>query len=278
MQTQLRTSEIESAKAYGFLPEKIQGDRAAWIEARVKQGKSVGEWNQVLRVYGGPQHPEMPRWDFWNTLDYFSEGGMDFLVVGDGFIAFPSVAREMQQTLKDFSEKKIKSVRDFSKEVGEQPYLLNLYGKILSFQANYSLAGECFRKAVEKMSEFAEPYANLGVLLWNGGKRREALFLFSEAFMKNPRRTAVQLNFFDAVHEMKEYDYLVQVLNIILPEHDCVEFRLHLAIGYRHLGRLEEARKLLDNVLKQNPQDEEAKVLLLSLDQPVTATEQTMPL
>lgn len=270
------------AKRYGFIPQPV-ADLVSWIETEIRSGKIVGEWNNGLRIHlDAKRHADrMFPWaaagqplssiveikdvsSLWEVLDRFGLGELDALVCGDWHIIFPEEARPLLRELESVSEKK-HSIDNSSFNVSsvQNAFLANLWGKLLTHQGNMAKAGEAFRKAIELLSDFSEPYSNFGTLLWNLGNRREAFVLFTEAMLKNPHRLAGQLNFFDAGYEMEEYEAMSHILLELMPSYpENAEWGLHLAICYQRVGRLEDSIDVLRDILAKRPEDIEARTLL----------------
>lgn len=299
----LKIGDPRCGKAYGFQPT-VLANIDAWLEEQVQAGRVVGRWNDGLAIHLDPsrQVELLARWKehgmtqagpvlqvdgigtFWQAFEFFSEGNLDFLVTNDWFIAFPAEGRTVLEQCgavvgarqeargQEVAPAAATPPPDLSAVVGNDPFLLNQYGKMFAFCRDYAKAGECFRTAAEVMPEYSEPYGNLGALMWQVGKRREAFVLFVEALAKNPHRVVSQLNFFDAGHELEEYAAMASVLEELIPSvPEYAEFRHHLAVCYVRLNRAAEGKALLENLLAQRPDDQEAIQLLASVGVPAGA-------
>lgn len=312
----LKSLESPCALAYGFQPNEID-NVDVWIQQKVAEGLVVGRWKSGFELHVDPsKHQELLEvWkesgldagavtkvehieNFWQAMDFFSEGNIDAFTTKNWCVEFSAKNREiilkMGETIekiqKDFNvdendpsglENALKGqkidVPDFSADVGKDPFLLNQYGKMLSYCHVFAMAGEYFRRAVEAMPQFSEPYSNLGTLLWKLGNRREAFLLFIESFLKNPHRPASQLNLFDSGHELEEYESMGKVIEEVLPyTPEYPEFRHHLALCYINAGRFDEGKSVLRGILAQNPTDEDAQNLLVSLDKEMKLSEGTL--
>lgn len=285
------------AKVFGFELGQITTDIGAWVQEKVASGKIVGKFDSSLLTLALDPSKIGTRLDYlktqnvtitsstkleavdtiWKAFEYFSNGDFDYLVAEGCVATFPEEARGILAALNQVIEARKKSGDDnasgetlsksdfenIKKPVMENPYMRNLWGKLLSFTGHFSEAGEAFRQAVEMLPEYGEPYSNLGTLLWKFGKKREAFVLFTEALMKNPNSVTAELNFFDAGYELQEYDSMAKVIEEVIKDfREKVEFCHHLAICYYRTDRKEDAKKILADILKSNPQDEEAKELL----------------
>ncbi|GEM_PF-5507088 len=296
----LKLLEPQCASAYGFVPQPVE-DAAAFIAAQRQAGKVVGEWNEQLILHLDPvQHAaRVARWSeivpvsarmviadlpFWIAMEYFAEGDLDCFVTPTWACAFPEHGQKLLETFGQLVAQHevapasageelaapaapvttpAPAIPDFSAQVQGDAYLLNQWGKVLAYGQRISEAGEAFRQSIDVTRAYSEPYSNLGALLWQFGKRREAFILFVEALIKNPHRLAGQLNFFDAGHELAEFGAMAKVIEELLPTvHEYVEFKHHLAICYFRLGRMDEAIALLNNVVATHPDDAEAQQLL----------------
>ncbi|MBI4239312.1 MAG: tetratricopeptide repeat protein [Deltaproteobacteria bacterium] len=277
------------ARAYGFSPQPLTAIESKLAEATAA-GQVVGWWRDGLTLHCDPAHSRArrTRWtgdtplaaeyrvdavpSYWEALEYFCEGELDALIVGQSWISFPAAGREVLARFaahvpsaadNDATTATPLTLPDCSNEVAGDPFLLNQWGKMLSYAQRYTEAGAAFRQALELNPEYGEPYGNLATLLWNFGKRREAFALFTEALLKNPHRTTTQLNFFDAGHNMEEFATIAAVMEELIPSvPDQTEFRHHLAIAYHKLGRASDALTALREILAHDPHDAEAQALL----------------
>ncbi len=263
-----------AANAYGFVPQTIEGDRAQWIQQHVANGNIVAEWSHRLILHSSavPSLAELPAQvkTFWDALDCFSEGMFDILLCDTWYVAFPSAGRDILTQFRAIVDAKERGETPpcpaLAHDIANDPFLLNQWGKVLAFCGESIAAGENFRESAERLRRYGEPYSNLGTLLWGLGKQREAFVFFLEGFLMNPHRTSVQLNFFDAVHELEEYEVLARVLEELLPyAPEYPVFRHHLAIAYYHIGRAAEAMQLLETVLASQPDDADAQRLLTEM-------------
>lgn len=307
----IKAGQENAAKAYGFLTQKVEGAVAEWIKSKVTQGSLVGVWDGSFKLYADPKQCQerlqplanagvtiqpiiqVPFIDnFWKCLDYFSEGEIDYFICEDWYCEFPKQGRTILNAISDVALKREQllqksngeenaaiqeiDIPDFSAQQ-DSPFMKNHWGKLLSFAGRFSEAGEVFRKIIETHPEYGEPYSNMGTLLWNFGKRREAFVMFVEALLKNPHRTSSQLNFLDAGYELEEYENMMNVIQEIIPTvPECVEFKHHLAICYHRFGQTEKAETLLNEILAGDPQDADAKNLLQEMknapNQPTAGT------
>lgn len=288
----LKAGDKSSFESYGFSPETISNGKD-WILEKVAEGQIVGQWNQGLWLHFDPEkNAEFVKYiseegmevkspiqvegvsSFWDALEYFTEGSMAYLLSDGHAVAFPSHYHELLAEFSalaqaaelpegDESTDPYPLPSDLSEKAGQDPFLLNQLGKLYAMTRNVSLAGETFRKLLEAHPGYSEAYGNMGTLLWRFGSRREAFMLFVESMLKNPHRTVNQLNFFDSGYELKEYAAMAKVLETVLPAvPECVELRHHLAMSYCHLGRVGEAKALLESIMASHPDDEEARQIL----------------
>lgn len=241
--------------SYSFQKLKLN-DSSQWIADQVQAGKEVGQWLDGFRVHGKNKDDLSDIESIWEAVSHFSQSDLDFFVAGDTAYSIPEDAREFMKTIKG---------KDITLPSFETltPYALNLYGKYLSLHEKISEATSCFSEALKKDPFFSEPYNNLGQLLWKVGKQREGFVLFAESLSKNPHLLIAQLNFFDAGMDLEEYESTLNVIKYLEEEiPDCVEFKYYKAICSHRLGQPEMAKSILQNILKEQPDDAEAQHLL----------------
>ncbi len=284
--------DMQWARRFGFVPQKLE-DPVSWIQTQVANGKIIGQWSGNFQIYLNPSHhaKRLSSWlprevslgpvtdlpmiqSRWDAIDCFSEGYLDYFVCGDWYLKFPEVGNSLLGMLSE-NQKTNASVQPEEQsgplptltfDISGDPFLTNLWGKILAFHGDFSGAGKAFREAIELIPEFSEPYSNLGTLLWNLGQRQEAFMLFTQAFVNNPHRVAGQLNFFDAGYELEEFSQMASILEEIMSTYpEFVEWHHHLAICYHRMDRTPEAVILLEDIIKNEPSDNDARTLLEAL-------------
>lgn len=280
--------DAQWAKTYGFTPTSLT-DVNGFLAEQVQQGKIVAHWDGELTILCDVERvrPRLAHWEaqgivleprmvmtakqkFWDALDFFAEGDLDVFVAPNWAI---EITPAMRQTLGRMSAALQKPAApdappapgtfpDFFPDVAHDPYLMNQYGKLLSHTQQIGEAGKAFRLSIDLCPEYSEPYSNLGTLLWQFGKRREAFVLIVEALVKNPYRVATQMNFIDAGYEMEEYGNVLSVLEYLIPQMpDHPELRHHAAICCHKTGRTAQAVTMLDALITQFPDDTDAQSL-----------------
>lgn len=238
--------------------KKIIPDSAQWIADQVKNGLEIGQWLDGFRIHGKNKRSLSEIETLWEAISFFSQGDLDALVIGENVYFIPEDAREIFNFFKN--GKNVSPLQDNTKL---SPFALNLYGKYLTTLDKVSDATAFFSEALKKESRFSEPYNNLGQLMWKIGKQRDAFLLFTESLAKNPHLLPAQLNFFDAGLELEEYASMLNVIKYLEEEiPECSEFQYYKAICNHRLGNHEEARSILNLILKDKPNDAEAKQLL----------------
>ncbi|MBX7148477.1 hypothetical protein K1X76_05280 [bacterium] len=265
------------AAQYGLKLKEMHGDINQGIVDIVKTGKIVGVWkNENLEFFYENSiitddniKEVLGYTTFIKTIhdvfDYFVKGKIAALILDDHYILeLPSVVSLIfgeMESLTD-TQKNPQSLNtsacDFSEIAKGNPFVTNLWGKLLAFRGEISKAGECFREAVEMERNFSEPYSNLGALLWKAGKQREAFLLFCEALIKNPYSQTAQMNFFDAGYELCEYKAILTIIDHVACDETPIEFDHHRAICHFKLGERDKALGIVNTILEKNPVDTEA--------------------
>lgn len=160
-----------------------------------------------------------------------------FRIGEDCFYFFPELLCLYLQAPKDERlphEEKIKREVDRARIAHHDPLLLNTKGMILAGSGDIVEAARCFAHAVQLNPNFAEPFSNMGVLLWDQGKRAEALQMFGRAFVRLPMNRMIADNFRDAA--------------LALGDHREMELRLTEA--ERHYPDYEGLARLRSEMMK----------------------------
>lgn len=143
----------------------------------------------------------------------------------------------------------------------------NFAGKLAADDGRIDAAAAFFRVACELCPRFAEPYSNLGTLLWQQGHRAEAFHMFSEALHRHPYSQAIQDNFIQAGLDLADFEKMVIVLDQVRREFPRFDELLYLkALLAQSLGRRAEAIMTVQQLLTVQPQHEQARRLLGELE------------
>ncbi len=241
---------------YAF-EKKMLIDPAQWIADQVKNGKRIGHWLDGFRIHGKENEEPANIESLWQAVTYFCHEDLEAFVIGQTAYSIPADAREALQLIKK---------NDLGALANQSPntaFALNLYGKYFASLDQASEAARFFSEALKLCPQFCEPYNNLGQLMWKVGQQKEAFVLFSQALSKNPHLLSAQLNFFDAGLELEEYESILNVINYLESEiPECTEFQYYKAICKHKSGHKEEAKAILRGILKEQPDDPEARQLL----------------
>ncbi|HSR70388.1 MAG TPA: tetratricopeptide repeat protein [Acidobacteriota bacterium] len=159
---------------------------------------------------------------------------------------------------------------------------------------------DSYLKAIEIEPQYHQAYYNLGAALQGLGEHRAAISAFQRALQVDPNRAYCYVNMSGAYQALGEFPQAIQAarqaidINPLLP---VAHFNLGVAYGQRepakaleafqmaatldpgnprflhsqaialaHLGRLEEARTILQDLLRRNPSMEAARSALQELD------------
>lgn len=284
---------------FGFQSHEVEMPLDKWLSNKLQEDKIIGEWNGknvTIHCIPNLHSSRLKRWVSDSTqinsmfvigeldslikcLDYFGEGEIDILLDSQNrqYIEFSQsgsylltliteALNRLQAENTDYKalqEDFVKVNEKIQENIISDPFILNLTGKLCSYYGNSAEAGKYFRMATEAEPQFGEAYSNLGTLLWNVGKRREAFILFSEGLIRNPYGVSCQLNFFDATYELREFESAVKIINSLKDKiEDRVEYKHHLAILYHYLNETNKSKSVLIEILSKNPNDQEARNLL----------------
>ncbi len=265
-----------------------------WREKRVADGKKIGVWNGGFKIHFNPLNLQ-PK-DFaalgieetenlfsphslklnnpWEAMELFMEGPLDEFQIANYFIEFPVAARGLLSYIRLAAKAQEGSLPlptscPETLEASESnPFLWNLTGKCLAICGKVSEAGKIFEKIAERYPEFSESYGNLGALLWKFGKRREAFVMFTESLGRNPFSSSAQLNFFEAGRELQEFSAMTTVLQKIIHQYPyCLDLYSLLAVCFYQIREVERAKSVLNDLLRESPEDSEGKLLLHRITQ-----------
>lgn len=95
-------------------------------------------------------------------------------------------------------ENRIRTEVDRQAVANHDAILLNTKGLILAGLGDAPGAARSFLHAAELNPNFAEPFSNMGSLLWDRGSREEAFLMFRQAFLRLPMDPVIRENFMEA--------------------------------------------------------------------------------
>lgn len=107
--------------------------------------------------------------------------------------------------------------------------LVNTKGTLLCAQGDVVGAAQCFSHAVELDNHFAEPFSNMGTILWDNGKQDEAFLMFRQAFLRLPVDPDIQQNFMDAGTSLGRFAEMENCFVEVQEYHAGIEGIHHLA-------------------------------------------------
>lgn len=151
-------------------------------------------------------------------------------------------------------------IKTFQKVVDHgclDPILINYLGKLHAEAGDVVKASQYFVKACEVNPYFAEPFSNMGALMWHASARDKGFNLFCEALLRCPFDQNVQDNFIKSGLELGEIEKMSQILDKtreFFPEFDDL---LYLkAVLLEKSGRRHDCITLLNELHSKNPDDQ----------------------
>ncbi len=136
------------------------------------------------------------------------------------------------------------------------PMIHALWGAIYLKQGRYDQAIAEGEKSVALGPNQALPHFLLAMYLSHTGRNKEAVPLIRKAMRLEPYYPSVFLQLLGSVYvRMEEYEEAVEALKmLVVREPDRFEGHQGLAIAYIRLGRKEQARAEVAEVLRFNPE------------------------
>lgn len=198
---------------------------------------------------------------FLHLVDFLQSGLVCGYFRGGKAYSYHNVI--LEQHLKSFSsDESDVSVEEFlkAKETDPNDAILNNYlGKLFIESGDFDKAAGCFVDSFESAPYFAEPFSNLGTILWNADEKEKAFQLFSQALIRNPFDETVQDNFIGSGIELGQIESMKNTVTEVencYPDYDGL---LYLkAILLESLNQKSEALKTIESYLERHHDDERA--------------------
>ena len=136
------------------------------------------------------------------------------------------------------------------------PMIHALWGAIYLRQKRYDQAIAEGEKSVALGPNQASPHLMLAMYLHHTGKHKEALPLIRKAMRLNPYYPFFYLELFGSIYlQMEKYEKAVEAYKVlVVREPHRIVGHVGLAIAYIHLGRKEQARSEVAEVLRLFPE------------------------
>lgn len=201
--------------------------------------------------------------DFILVLDFLTSGLVGGFLLKSFSYKFSDILLDLN-FLVNISNKQEKE--EAIKKIASYPlkdsFVCNFLGKLQLDIEDTESAAKSFAESSEKNEFYAEPFSNLGSLLWQNGDKEKAFHLFCEALLRCPYNVNIQDNFIQAGLELGNHLKMYETINHVekfYPEYPDLLFLK--AILAQKLDNKEEALKIIEKYLDLVPDDERAKEL-----------------
>lgn len=197
-----------------------------------------------------------------DLMHFLQSGVVDgFVVDGESYSYHGLVLSERE---REYHESGLVSQSDristFQKVVDQgclDPILINYLGKLYAENGDVVKASQYFVKACEVNPYFAEPFSNMGALMWHASARDKGFNLFCEALLRCPFDQNVQDNFIKSGLELGEIQRMSQILDKtreFFPEFEDLQYLK--AVLLEKSGRRQDCITLLNELHSKNPDDQ----------------------
>lgn len=164
------------------------------------------------------------------------------------------------------AQKKEEAVRAFENAISLDTDSFRSYvglGLCMTHAGRTEEARPFFEKAIFINPGCADAYNNLGMLAWSEGRIEEGLALFKRALEIDPVHRDALPNYLSMAFSLELYEQAESLLRCYVNTiPDNPDLGCQLAYCHLKLGREQDARKLLQDVLVANPDHEDARALL----------------
>lgn len=189
-----------------------------------------------------------------------------FWILGRGQ-AFNPLLLKIGASESPWTESDLADLRAAHDKAPNDALLNNLLGKVCDELGDPSASAGYFADAAKAVPHFAEPYSNLGALMWRTDQKERAFDLFCEALLRQPFNVDIQDNFIRTGLEANKHAAMKECLDKVekfFPEYATL---LYLkAVLTLNLGNRDGCRNILEDLLRREPEDERARQLLSELN------------
>ncbi len=147
-----------------------------------------------------------------------------------------------------------------TRRLSHSPNSYNNLGYVYSKHDQNEEAIQEFLKAIEINPRYADAYNNLGNVYQKMGKLREAEFYYLKADLYNPTIWQPHLNLALVYLDLGELDKAEEQINLAIKlKPGDNNFKAILGVILTQKGKVEEGKKMLEDILKVEPSNEIAK-------------------
>ncbi len=155
---------------------------------------------------------------FMNLVGFLESGLIGAFVIGDKSYIYPKIITHEYFAKGDMPENSEADLARFVTEAEKNPQsalLQNYVGKLYFARGDFNMAATHFVAAFHLQPYYAEPFCNMGTILWSTGSKEKAFELFCEALVRNPFSQTVQDNFIKAGIDLGAVDLMLKELTNI---------------------------------------------------------------
>ena len=196
-------------------------------------------------------------------VGFLQSGCVDAIFLDGETYFFPDVLVSKFSVAHENSEELHPDISDFISGLERNPesaLLHNFVGKIYLANDDIEKAAHYFVNACEKVSEFAEPYSNMGALMWNSNEKEKGFDLFCQALIRNPFDTTMQDNFIQSGIDLEKFETMLGCIDKAaeyFPDYTGLKY-LRVVLLER-MGRVDECRTILAEIMRDHPEDTRAQ-------------------
>lgn len=202
-------------------------------------------------------------------VEFLQSGCVDAIYMEGSGYYYPDIIAEHNSVLNTSSnqEDEIKEYIEALNRYPNNAILHNCIGKLYIQNGDFKRASSYFVNASELEPLYAEPYSNMGTLLWREGSKEKAFQLFYEGMLRNPFDEVLQDNFIMSGIDLGEVERMNHCLSRIQEYFPDYSSLLYLkAILLEKLGLDAECMAVLHDFLKRYPEDERAQNFLNEME------------
>lgn len=176
--------------------------------------------------------------------------------------------KEMESGLQEDQTIRIQLFERALEQGCRDAILVNYLGKLYADKGDIVKASQNFVLACEINPYFAEPFSNMGALMWQFDTKQKGFKLFCEAVLRNPFDQGVQDNFIKSGLELGDYETMNYIIEKTCDFFPGFEDLMYLkAVLLEKIGRHQDSLSLLQDLHAKNPDDELVQKFLNEIQQ-----------
>ncbi len=176
--------------------------------------------------------------------------------------------KEMETGLQEDQSVRIQLFERALEQGCRDAILINYLGKLYADKGDIVRASRNFVLACEINPYYAEPFSNMGALMWQFDTKQKGFKLFCEALLRNPFDQGVQDNFIKSGLELGEFETMNYIIEKTCDFFPGFEDLMYLkAVLLEKIGRHQDSLTLLQDLHSKNPEDELVQKFLNEIQQ-----------